>query len=86
MKKPVRERYRGLLYLFVIKFEENRFICRASTAIKVGVPLLSCDFLHYFVLNFHRERKRGRARKISGQLGGWLKLLYLFRRWFPIVI
>lgn len=88
MKKPVRERYRRLLYLFVIKFEENRFICRASTAIKVGVPLLSCDFLHYFVLNFHREREKERQStkyKWATRGAGWSFYIYLgvgFRLWF----
>ena len=53
MKKALEQRCRGLWYLFVMNFDWNRFICRASTAMRDGF-----FFLGFLVVLRERERER----------------------------
>ena len=54
MKKALEQRCRGLWYLFVMNFDWNRFICRASTAMKDGFFF----FLGFLVVLRKREREK----------------------------
>ena len=54
MKKALEQRCRGLWYLFVMNFDWNRFICRASTAMKDGFFF----FLGFLVALREREREK----------------------------